>query len=279
MKSIDNNETSSILPEIYIYFKKEQTPSLHLAVAQANIIGLQQLKALGFSKEEIQPCESYNIRSSTEVVQNCICGKVKIKLFCLLDECNGSCSEFGKATVEFLIADDKVHLQKIILGVPFLYQINAKLHFHKHNKCVIKCSIPTKNGTKNVKLQLRKSQEFQLENEEPLKILDQKGTFRVNQLILKKETFMVPACEGIKMPSEITLDKQYSFKNVKDWPRIVTNVHVVLPIQCTQEFSTRNLVLPVQPISGEERQPLLVKDLPTLPSSQSKKTEIKLLYH
>ena len=83
-----NNLDENKLPEIFVYFNQEKTPNLQLALAdtgaQACIIGHRQLLELGFTETQIQPSESYNIRSSTEMVENCIRGKIKIKMYCLL---------------------------------------------------------------------------------------------------------------------------------------------------------------------------------------------------
>ena len=74
------------------------------------------------------------------MVENCIKGKIKIKMYCLLKKDDDSESRhFGRSNVEFLVADDKINLQKLILGVPFLNQIMAKLHFHG-NSCSINIS-------------------------------------------------------------------------------------------------------------------------------------------
>ena len=60
------------------------------------------------------------------MVENCIKGKIKIKMYCLLKKDDDSESgHFGRSNVEFLVADDKINLQKLILGVPFLNQIMA----------------------------------------------------------------------------------------------------------------------------------------------------------
>ena len=153
--------------------------------AQACIIGHRQLIELGFSEDQIQPSESFNIRSSTETVENCIKGKIKLKLYCLLKmEEYSNCGQFGKSTVEFLVADDKIHLQKIILGIPYLNQINAKMHFNK-NICSIKCTVPTETGKRSVKLQLNTSNRIQLCNAVSIELSDNKSTFSINNSLIK----------------------------------------------------------------------------------------------
>jgi hypothetical protein len=95
-----NTSDQNKLTEIYVYFNQENTPHLQLALAdtgaQACIIGHRQLLELGFTENQIQPSESYNIRSSTEMVENGIKGKVKIKMFCLLKrDIDSDCGHFG----------------------------------------------------------------------------------------------------------------------------------------------------------------------------------------
>ena len=45
-------------------------------------------------------------------------------------------SNFGKKSIKFLVADDEIGLQKIILGLPFLNQTYTKMHFHPQKSTV-----------------------------------------------------------------------------------------------------------------------------------------------
>ena len=150
MKSLleDGDKTPSDLPEIYLYFGKPDVKELQPALidtgAQMSIVGYAQLIKMGFTDNQIKPSETYNIRSSTEMVEDCIRGSIKIKTFCLLkSEDDSDYSQFGKISVDFLVAHDKINLNKIILGIPFMHQTNTRLHFH-NNKIAMKCILSIK---------------------------------------------------------------------------------------------------------------------------------------
>ena len=119
-----------ILPQVFIRFRGQKDDDLHVALAdsgsQGNIISLATYLKLGFDKNKIRKCESFNIKSSTETVENAIEGKVQLDLLFLLQS-KGSHSNFGKTTVQFLVAGEKVTLViRLILGVPFLYDNQVK---------------------------------------------------------------------------------------------------------------------------------------------------------
>jgi hypothetical protein len=204
--------------------------------AHACIIGHRQLLGLGFTETQIQPSESYNIRSSTEMVENCIKGKVKIKMYCLLKKDNDSdCGQFGSTNVEFLVADDKINLQKVILGVPFMNQTLAKLHFHK-NSCSIKCTLTTESCRKSVKLNDNKK--IQLCSNTIIRVSDNECSFNMNKIIT----------ENLKMPTKLTINKQYTIYDNNTWPKIMFNNNIVLPISSLVPRGIRNLVLPIKQV-------------------------------
>ena len=134
---------------------------------------------------QIKPSETYNIRSSTEMVEDCIRGSIKIKTFCLLKSDDKSdYSQFGKISVDFLVAHDKINLNKIILGIPFMHQTNTRLHFH-NNRCAMKCILSTKFGRKNVNLQLNDHRKTQLINNTDITTSDRECHFQINKIITK----------------------------------------------------------------------------------------------
>ena len=144
---------------------------------------------MGFTENQIQPSESYNIRSSTETVENAIIGKVKIKMFCLIKTGNDSnCGEFGRIQIEFLVADEKINLEKVILGIPFMSQTDARLHFHKNN-CAIRCTLSTKFGRKSVNLQLYDNKKLHLCNNANIEVGDEECSFKLNKLIFQSLNF------------------------------------------------------------------------------------------
>ena len=69
-------------------------------------------------------------------------------------------SNFGRVSTKFLVADDAIGLQKVILGLPFLNQTQAKMYFHPQ-KSTVKTLLDTSQGQRYVNLQLK--------NNKPLK--------------------------------------------------------------------------------------------------------------
>ena len=235
-----NTSDLNKLPEIYVHFNKDNAPDLQLALAdtgaQACIIGHKQLLELGFTENQIRPSESYNIRSSTEMVENAIKGKVKIKMFCLLKrDIDSNCGQFGRISIEFLVADDKINLQKVILGVPFMNQTSAKMHFHKNN-CAIKCTLTTESGRKSVNLQLNDNKKLQLCNNTNIRVDDNECSFNMNKIITNISMFTFPIIENLKMPSKIKVNQQYTIISLVQTGR----VSGALSLSTTYSYETSN---------------------------------------
>ena len=181
------------LPEIYIQLKHQNDNGLQIALcdsgSQGNIISLQQYLDLGFKEENIQRCEEYNIRSSSELVKNCIRGKVNLDMFCLMQKVNDY-SEFGKTRVQFLVANNNINLGRLILGVPYLDKNKVKLHFGNGN-CSIKCILRTEQGIQKVNLQTRSKNKIQISNMNYISENDQIADFELNRILLEDNLFSV----------------------------------------------------------------------------------------
>ena len=85
IRSLSNNQEETDqnrLPEIFLNFTRDSSNQLILGLcdsgAQTSIIGHDQLCQLGFNDNQIQKTESYNIQSSTELVEDAIIGKIKL---------------------------------------------------------------------------------------------------------------------------------------------------------------------------------------------------------
>ena len=125
--------------------------------------------------------------------------------------------------------------------------------------------MPTETGKRSVKLQLNTNNRIQLCNETSIEVSDNKSIFSINKLITSKSTFEIPEIEGLQMPREITIDKQYHFQeNDNDWPHIAINTSLTLPILSLAPYGIRKLVLPVEQMIIKDRQPSL--ECPDIPS-------------
>ena len=149
IKNMDNDDKKYGCPEIYVTFDKSRS-RVHRALldsgAEANIIGLQQLLDLGYDEKHILHTEKLNLRSSSELVTDCILGKIKLKMYVLLQSSQNSQNlEFGYTNLTLLVASKEIKLNKIILGIPHLKATSTKMHFMK-SKVKAKSILTTKNG-------------------------------------------------------------------------------------------------------------------------------------
>ena len=69
------------------------------------------------------------------------------------------------------MADDKIGLQKIILGLPFLNQTCTKMHFHTQ-KTTVRSILDTNQGQKYVNLQLKDDRPLYFCNENKIDTQD-----------------------------------------------------------------------------------------------------------
>ena len=85
-----------------------------------NLLSIQTCNAIGLHKTNIQSCGKYNIKSSTDTVKDCILGSINVNIQLLLSDENVNISNFSKSKCKFLVADESVILDRILLGIPFL---------------------------------------------------------------------------------------------------------------------------------------------------------------
>ena len=70
----------------------------------------------------------------------------------------------------------------------------------------------------------------------------------MNKLITNTSKFTVPEIEGLKMPTKLTVNKQYTIYDMNDWPHIAFNNNITLPILSLVPRGIRNLVLPIKQV-------------------------------
>ena len=131
---------------------------------EANIIGLQQLIDLGFDEKQILHTEKFNLRSSSELVSDCILGKIKLRIFVLLKSSNNlQTLDFGYTNLTLLVASKEIKLNKLILGIPYLKATSTKLHFSKSN-VTAKSILTTKTGKLATSVLLHNNREIILKS-------------------------------------------------------------------------------------------------------------------
>ena len=78
----------------------------------------------------LQITEKYNLRSSSELVTDCILGRIQLKMFVILKSDSKSQElHFGQTKVNLFVASDEVKLTKLILGIPYMHSTYTKIHF------------------------------------------------------------------------------------------------------------------------------------------------------
>ena len=79
----------STLPYVFAQFKKPQLrtkgPAEFCSIlidsgSEVNLISVEELGIIGLSTDKINRSQRYNIKSSTETVQDCILGEIEIRL-------------------------------------------------------------------------------------------------------------------------------------------------------------------------------------------------------
>ena len=96
-----------------------------------NLLSIKTLGQIGLNRDSLKNCGQYNIRSSTDTVENCIIGTIELGMHILLADGNVNFSNFVKVKCKFLVASENVHLDRILLGIPFLKDHNIKCIFTK----------------------------------------------------------------------------------------------------------------------------------------------------
>ena len=64
---------------------------------------------------------------------------------------NNNINNFCKSKCNFLVADESIVLERILLGIPFLQQHSVRMHFNKNN-CKMLGNFQTEQGYNKVKL-------------------------------------------------------------------------------------------------------------------------------
>ena len=88
--------------------------------SEVNLVSVEELGVIGLSTDKINRSQRYNIKSSTETVQDCILGEIEIKLDLLIQNDINKISNFCRTKETFLVAAKSIKLEKIILGTPWL---------------------------------------------------------------------------------------------------------------------------------------------------------------
>ena len=89
-----------------------------------SLINEKMLHHMGVDKSRIQPGANYSIQSSSNMVHDATIGNINLHLHII-----SSTGELIKAKVPFVVAHEKLDLQKIILGNTFLSHHDVKIEY------------------------------------------------------------------------------------------------------------------------------------------------------
>ena len=81
--------------------------------SMVNLRSIKTFNEIELKKNNIQTCGQYNIRSSTDTVQNCILGSIDLNMHRLMSDVNVNFANFAKSKCKFLVAAESVILDRI----------------------------------------------------------------------------------------------------------------------------------------------------------------------
>ena len=94
----------------------------------ANLLSWNLVTELGFKMKHLTKTEKFNLKSSSQLVENAIMGMLTLPIYIVLNSgCKTEEHKFAKIHVDFLVANPKIRLDVVILGMPFLNQSKTKI--------------------------------------------------------------------------------------------------------------------------------------------------------
>ena len=210
-----------------------------------NLLSIKTLGQIGLNRDSIQNCGRYNIRSSTDTVENCIIGTIEVNMHILLTDRNVKFSNFAKEKCKFLVASENVNLDRILLGIPFLKDHNIKMHFHK-NHCKILGTFRTEQGFEKVRLHNNFAETDTILGVNLTTL--QKGynlaNFEVNKVICSDFKAKISQTQhlGLDFPEYVHIQPTYDIKYRQNgWPFMIHSKVIKMSIK-TEAVLTANTV-------------------------------------
>ena len=196
----------------------------------------------------IQSCGKYNIKSSTDTVINCIKGTINVNMQLLLknDE-NVKIFNFRKSTVKFLVADESVTLDRLLLGIPFLKEHCVKMHLNKNN-CKMLGNFKTEQGYNKVRLYTTIGDRniIQGVNLTEIKQGYSLVDFQINKVICTdfQAGHSQPKQLGLKFPDYVQI-KSFHFVRYKHngWPFVEHSKNIRLPVNSEDNLMKNKVIL------------------------------------
>ena len=212
--------------------------------SEVNLISISTLRHCNINLSTIQPSKHFSISSSTNLVEDCILGQIKLKMFFMRNNNN---NELVKGTVNFLIASEKISLDKIILGFPFLndHQVNLSFPGGFSGNPRVSGIFSTEQGHKRVNLKVNDSNLI-CQNADEIKKGADKLTLTSNKILIGTQKFTISHKHGnfLKLPQIVTLVAQtkMSFRN-NGWPFLQNASVFSLPCKLDENIKRVSITL------------------------------------
>ena len=231
-----NTESQSTLRHVFGHFKIGTIRQSNSAVfhpilldsgSQVTLISVCKLREIGLKEDKITSCQRYNIKSSTDLVEDCILGEISISVNLLMQQDQNQVGNVCKSKVTFLVGNQDVQLDRIILGIPFLNKHNIRLHFNATN-CKVTGSFKNEQGFTKIQLQSNFGGEnfIQCTNLTEIQPGHNIATFESSRILIQEVTASISAADSLnlKMP-EIIKIRPYARIHFRKsgWPFIRLN--------------------------------------------------------
>ena len=226
-------------PEILISLK--DTDILQSALvdsgAMASICPLSVFESLGLDSNMIQKVSSnLSLVGTTGHFNDAIIGTFTTPIYCLLRRYDGNNKRvFGKSKVTFLITKKEVHLERIILGMPWQRASKAMLSMDAPVK--ISARMIFEGAERRCSLELRKPDKIWIESVEKLTTADTKAMFYLNSIFLENTISLQLNSHdyNVILPDYLHLKNNIEISRVRGFP-IIQNASILeLPIKVTAD--------------------------------------------
>ena len=207
----------------------EKAPLVEMLVDSGSDISLineRMLEHMGIDTNEIQPSVSYSIQSSSDLVRNATIGKITINMHLV-----SRSGALVKTRIPFIVAHEKLELNKIILGDTFLNKQLITIQYRGPLRPRIEGEFYTNVGPRKVLLRVKVDQ------------INCKIKLKNNQIEFTPDAVMLDTCfttvlpdkdKGLGIPDKIELPPQVGIGTTDDGRPFLTNADSFL-VDCIAE--------------------------------------------
>ena len=131
--------------------KMEKAPLVEMLIDTGSdicLINEKMLGHMGINSNDILPGISYTIQSSSDLVQNATIGRINLNMHIATNS-----GALVKTRIPFIVAHEKLELNKIILGDTFLSKHSISIQYRAPRRPQIDGEFQTNEGPKRISLE------------------------------------------------------------------------------------------------------------------------------